>query len=63
MAHPPRLAPDCALGGIDQRPDLLQLAAEDASQRLRQQQPGPGPDKPAGQRREPALNRRTFAAQ
>ena len=52
-----------SLSRIEQRLHRLQLATVGRQERLRQQQPGPGPDKLTGQRRNPALNRRTFAAQ
>ena len=48
---------------VDQLLGRLQAAAHGGRDRLRQQQPGPGPDQISGQRGKPPLNRRRFAAQ
>ena len=50
-------------GGIEQAFALLQAAAEQGQDHLREQQPRPGLDKASGQRRQPPLNGRTLAAQ
>jgi hypothetical protein len=52
-----------AVGVIEQSFDCLHAAAGVCQGRLRQQQPGAGPDQISGHRRKPPLNRRRFAAQ
>ena len=52
-----------AVGVIEQSFDCLRAAAGVCQGRLRQQQPGTGPDQVSGHRRKPSLNRRRIAVQ
>ena len=52
-----------ALRRVEQRLHRLWAAAPGCQKPLRQQQPGTGPDQVGGERRQPLLDRRRFAAQ
>ena len=58
-----RNASQRALGGIQRDPGRLHAVAEESQTRLGQQQPRPRACRPGGQRRQPPLQGRAFAAQ